>query len=105
MVTLILLKKMIDEGIHVAFSSDSPVEVPNPLKGFEAARELGMDFLTALRAYTVEGAYQEFVESEKSGFENGMKADFVVLSKPIEDGSAKVIATYKNGEKVYAVSS
>ncbi len=98
-------KKMIDEGIRIAFSSDSPVEVPNPLKGLEAAREMGIDSLTALRAYTVEGAYQEFAEDEKGGFENGMKADFVVLSKPIEDGSAKVIATYKNGEKVYAVSS
>ena len=84
-------KKMIDEGIHVAFSSDSPVEVPDPS--------------ITLRAYTVEGAYQEFAENEKGGFEDGMKADFVVLSKPIEDGSAKVIATHKNGEKVYAVSS
>lgn len=98
-------KKMIDEGIHVAFSSDSPVEVPDPLKGVEAAKKLGIDPSIALRAYTVEGAYQEFAENEKGGFEDGMRADFVVLSKPIENASAKVIATYKNGKKVYVASS
>ncbi len=98
-------KEMIDEGVHVAFSSDSPVENPDPLEGLKAAGKLGIDPLAVLRAYTVEGAYQEFNENEKGGFENGMKADFVLLSKPIEDVQAKVVATYKNGRCVYSISS
>ncbi len=94
-------KALIESGIHVAFSSDSPVEFPNPLEGIKAAEELGIKVKDSVNAYTIEGAYQEFMENEKGRFEDGMMADFVVLSKPIDDGSAEVIATYKNGRKVW----
>ncbi len=94
-------KKLIDTGIPTAFSSDSPVELPDPLAGIRAAKELGINAEESLRAYTREGAYQEFRENEKGGFEDGMIADFIVLSRPISDGETKVVATYKKGRKVW----
>ena len=94
-------KSLIESGIHVAFSSDSPVEIPDPLEGIKAAGKLGIKVRDALTAYTVEGAYQEYAENEKGRFGDGMMADFVVLSKPIDDESAKVVATYKKGKKVW----
>lgn len=94
-------KALVESEIHVAFSSDSPVEFPNPLEGIKAAKKLGIKVEDSLKAYTVEGAYQEFMENEKGRFEDGMVADFVVLSKPVDDESAEVIATYKCGKRVW----
>jgi predicted amidohydrolase YtcJ len=95
-------KEMIERGIPTAFSSDSPVEIPNPLEGIKAARKMGISSDNALTSYTTQGAYQEFAENKKGRFKEGMKADFVVLSKPISDEETKVLATYKNGQLVFS---
>ncbi|MCL4407785.1 MAG: amidohydrolase [Thermotogae bacterium] len=93
-------KKFIGSGIRTAFSSDAPVEIPDPLLGIRAAKKLEIDPVTSLLAYTVEGSFQEFDEYKKGSISEGMIGDFIVLSKPIDDESAKVIATYKKGIKV-----
>ena len=95
-------KEMIDLGIPTAFSSDSPVEIPDPLAGIRAAKRMSISVEESLKAYTLQGAYQEFSEEGKGLFAEGMKADFVVLSEPIEFETSKVIATYKNGEMVFS---
>ncbi len=94
-------KEMMKMGIPIAFSSDSPVETPNPIEGIKVARRLGINAKDALDAYTTQGAYQEFGENKKGLFKEGAKADFVLLSDPIENEKAEVIATYKNGERVF----
>lgn len=94
-------KMLLDYGIRTAFSSDAPVEIPDPLLGIKSSKKLKIDARTALNAYTVEGAFQEFKEDKKGKISEGMIADFVLLSKPIEDESTEVIATYKNGIKVW----
>ncbi len=94
-------KALMDAEIQIAFSSDAPVERPDPIEGIRAAKEMEINENTSLLAYTTWGAFQEFKEFEKGKIENGMIADFVVLSKPIEDKMSKVIATYKGGEKVW----
>ncbi len=93
-------KKLIEAGIRTSFSSDAPVEIPDPLLGIRAAKKMEIDPVTSLLAYTVEGSFQEFNEHKKGSISEGMIGDFIVLSKPIDDESAKVIATYKKGIKV-----
>jgi predicted amidohydrolase YtcJ len=93
-------KKLIESGIRTAFSSDAPVEIPDPLLGIRAAKKMEIDPVTSLLAYTVEGSFQEFNEHKKGRISEGMISDFILLSKPIDDESAKVIATYKKGIKV-----
>jgi len=94
-------KALIDAGIRTAFSSDAPVEIPDPLLGIRAAKKMGINPAISLLAYTTEGAFQEFGEDKKGKISEGMIADFVVLSKPIDDETAKVVATYKKGTKVW----
>ena len=61
----------------------------------------------ALKAVTINGAYQYFEEEEKGTISIGKRADFVILSDnplDIEKESIKdmtVMATYKDGECVY----
>jgi predicted amidohydrolase YtcJ len=95
-------KAIIDNGIRAAFSSDAPVEIPDPLLGIKAAIKMGIDVQTALKAYTVEGAFQEFKEGNKGLIKDGMIADFVVLSRPLGEDGNRVLATYKRGEKVWS---
>ncbi len=94
-------REMMQADIPVAFSSDSPVEIPNPLGGIQAAKMLGISVEESLKAYTVQGAYQEFSEREKGRFSDGMRADFVVLNRCLENSDAVLLATYKSGQLVW----
>jgi hypothetical protein len=76
-------------GVHVAFSSDLPVqEDPNPWAGIDAAvtdRINGVPVLAALRAYTSGGAYASFEEDVKGTLDPGMLADLQVYNTdPLE---------------------
>ncbi len=94
-------KELLEIGIHTAFSSDSPVEIPDPLEGMRAAGKMNISVTESLKAYTFEGAYQEFSENEKGGFSDGMKADFVLFDLPIKSGNAILMETYKAGQLVW----
>ncbi|HEY96426.1 MAG TPA: amidohydrolase [Dehalococcoidia bacterium] len=86
------IKSMIEAGIPVAGSSDSPIVDDNPLVGIYAAvnrlAASGQEVLTeerisvkqALEIYTRNAAYASFEEKEKGTINEGKFADLVLLS-------------------------
>ena len=107
------------EGIMFTFHQDAPVIEPDMLETVWCAVNrvtragvlLGSDeripVPEALKAVTINAAYQYFEEDEKGSIEQGKVADFVVLDKdplavdPMDIRSIKVLATIKNGETIY----
>lgn len=85
-------KSLINAGLTVAASSDSPVVPANPLFGIYVAvtrqaesgqrlqPEEGISATQALAMYTVNGAYASFEENIKGSIVPGKLADLVVLS-------------------------
>jgi predicted amidohydrolase YtcJ len=80
-------------GIPVVLSSDAPVALPRPLEAVQAAVErrtvggavlggpdLRIDVLTALRGYTIGGAYRAHQEDRIGSLEPGKLADLAILS-------------------------
>ena len=92
-------KSLLDSGLVVAASSDSPVVPDNPLAGIYAAvtrkTESGQQILPqesisvsqAMAMYTINAAYASFEEGVKGSITKGKLADIVVLS----DDPAQVI--------------
>ncbi|UCD09265.1 MAG: amidohydrolase [Dehalococcoidales bacterium] len=90
--SLYRIKSMIEAGISVAGSSDSPIVDDNPLVGiFAAVNRLansGQEVLPeerisverALKMYTLNAAYVSFEEEEKGTISEGKLADLVLLS-------------------------
>jgi len=86
------IKSLLDGGLVVAASSDSPVASDNPLVGIYAAvtrrAESGQELLLqeaisaqqALAMYTTNAAYASFEEGVKGSIAEGKLADMVVLS-------------------------
>ena len=93
-------------GIPVVLSSDAPVAFPRPLEAVQAAvdrrtltgmvlggPDLRIDVLTALRGYTIGGAYRAHQEDRVGSLEPGKLADLVTLdadpmSVPVSELSA-----------------
>lgn len=112
-------KSALDRGINFTLHQDSPVKMPNQLLALHNAvnrktisgRVLGEDqrisAIDALKAITINGAYQYFEEDIKGSIEEGKLADFVVLDKnPLKvDSSAikdiQVLETIKEGNTVF----
>ncbi len=111
-------KSALESGVIFTFHQDSPVVEPNMLETIWCAvnritrdgvhlegEEISV--LDAIRAVTVNSAYQYFAEDEKGSIEAGKLADFVVLDKnpltvPKETiRDINVLATYKYGESIY----
>ena len=109
-------------GVHVAFGTDSPVELLNPYQtlyaavsrqdlegnpvgGWQPQERVSME--DAIRDYTYESAYAEFAEKEKGTIAAGMLADLVVHSKdlltiePKEIMTTEPVYTIFNGEIIY----
>ncbi len=91
-------KTMFNTGVHVAFSSDCPVEPFDVLPGIYAAvtrknleefpeggwmPEQRVSIDEALHAFTLGAAYASFEENIKGSIEVGKLADMVVLSEDI----------------------
>jgi len=113
-------KRFLDEGVHLAFGTDYPVEPVTPFRGVYCAvtrkneagtkeyfpdQKLTID--QAIAAYTTGAAYAEFAEKEKGVLAPGMLADFVVLDRditkvaPPEILKTKVLRTLVGGKTVY----
>lgn len=108
-----------EKGIVYTFHQDSPVIEPNMLETIWCAVNritkngvsLGTDecvsVYDALKAVTVNSAYQYGEENEKGSIAEGKKADFVVLSQnPLETDKTKikdikVLKTYKDGNLIF----
>jgi len=88
-------------GVKLAFGSDAPVEVADPLAGIEAATtwrreagwhpELALTRASALRAYTSSAAYAAGMERELGALRAGRLCDMTV----VDDG--RVVATVAGG--------
>jgi predicted amidohydrolase YtcJ len=110
-------KSLIESGIPVAGSSDTPAEPLNPILGIWAAvaresfPEERITIQEALEAYTVNAAYFSFEEKVKGSIEVGKFADFTVLSqdpltaRPERIRDIKVEMTVVGGKIVYSVAS
>jgi predicted amidohydrolase YtcJ len=94
-------RTMEQNGVHLAFGTDHPVEPINPLRGIYACvtRQLpqggaswqpqeSLPMKDCLRAYTVGSAYAEFEEKRKGLIAPGMFADLVVYPVDINQIAA-----------------
>lgn len=116
------VRTMLDKGVHLSFSSDSPANawaVPfDPFVGIQAAvtriaydgTDLGQEekisVEEAIRLYTAEGAKVLGI-ANRGILKEGCAADFVVLDRdlfeisPDQIGGTKVLQTFIDGEPVY----
>ena len=106
-------------GIPFTFHQDTPVMPPNMLETIRDAVQrrtksgvvLGEDerltVAEAVRAVTLNAAYQYGIENKAGSLSVGKRADFVILDRDIYSipadqlASARVLATYKNGACIY----
>ena len=116
--------KTLHDTTTISNGSDSPVELPDVLKGIECAvsrtsitdssrslnKKEALSVKEAIDSYTVGGAYASFEEQIKGKIEAGMLADFVILDQnpmhtPIHDiHNIQINETWMNGRKVYSKS-
>ena len=110
---------LLDQGIHVAGASDSPVAHALPLTGIRDAAlrrtssgaEIGPDEKLSVREaiglYTSEAGYFSFDETTVGKIEPGRYADIVVLDQditaipPEQIADAQVLMTIVDGRIVY----
>lgn len=110
---------LLSTGAIIANGTDVPVEDENPIPNFacSVSRVLrdgsaffpgqSMTRMQALRSYTLDAAYTEFMENEKGSLTPGKLADIVVLSRDImtvpvpEITQARVLYTIIGGRVEY----
>lgn len=86
-------------GLHIMVNRMHPKESKTPFFEIEA-----LDIESALKAFTLGGAYENFLEDKKGSIEVGKDADFVILSQdvttiPKEDiYKTKVMETWIAGQ-------
>ena len=107
-------KTLIEKGILVAASSDTPAEPINPFLGIWAAvarksfPEERISVEEALKTYTVNAAYLSFEENVKGSIEVGKFADFTVVSRnplkiePEKIRNMRVVMTIVGGKIAYS---
>ncbi|PBQ32636.1 amidohydrolase [Sphingobacteriaceae bacterium] len=116
-------KQLLETTGKIALGTDFPVEDISPVKTFFAAvarqdskgypangfqKENALSREETLKGMTIWAAYAAFEEKEKGSLEKNKVADFVILDTDLmkcdakEILNTKVLATYINGEKVYA---
>lgn len=109
----------LEKGIKFTIHQDPPVKMPNQILAIhnavnrktESGRVLGehqrISVMEAIKAVTINGAYQYFEEDRKGSIEVGKLADLVILDKnplaiPIEElETIKVLETIKEGNVIF----
>ena len=112
-------KDALDRGISVNFHQDTPVTKPKMLHSIWTAvnrisrggNVIGEDqrisVYDAIKAVTINAAYQYFEEDEKGSIREGKRADLVILDRnPLEVPpeaikDIQVLETIKDGETIY----
>jgi hypothetical protein len=107
------VKSFVDMGVPISQASDFPVTVPpNSMMGLHLMVnrmhpkyskhpffvEEAVDVETALKAFTIGGAYENFLEDRKGSIKVGKDADFVVLSQDVTTIPKEDIYTTKVNE-------
>ena len=114
-------KTLVDGGPIVSNGSDSPVEIPDVLKGIQCATtrrtidgketylpEQSFSVKEAIDSFTINGAIASFDENKKGMIKEGYLADFVVLdNSPFEVNkehihNISVLNTYLDGKCVFS---
>ncbi|TXT53698.1 MAG: N-substituted formamide deformylase [Promethearchaeota archaeon] len=108
------VKTLIDSGVIICSGSDSPVEMPNVIKGLHALVTRNgfqpqecISMWDALKTFTINAAYASFQEQLKGTLSPGKYADLVILDKnPLEIKNdkikeIKVLETIKRGKTVF----
>lgn len=116
------VKDALDSGVLVNFHQDTPVTKPNMLhsvwcavnrisrSGKRIGEEQKICVYDAMKAVTINAAYEYFEENKKGTIEEGKIADLVILShSPLDVDSDKikdiqVLETIKNGETIFRCS-
>jgi len=117
-------KTVLKAGIPLTNSSDAPVTYPDWRMGIQAAvlreslvsgtvsgPEECLSVEEAIRAYTINGAWQDHMENIKGSIEKGKLADLCIIDTDIltaplnEIGSIKVLMTIVGGKIVFDKSS
>lgn len=113
------IKDTIDRGVLPTFHQDTPVTKPDMLHSVWCAvnriskggniigSKQKISVYDALKAVTINPAYQYFEEDTKGSIAKGKKADLVILSAspleidPINIKNIKVLETIKDGQTIY----
>lgn len=106
-------------GLNVTLHQDPPVKMPNQIlaihnavnrqtqKGRILGKNQRISVLDAIRAVTINGAYQYFEEDIKGSLEKGKYADLVILDKnPMEADATQlkniqILETIKRGKVIF----
>ncbi|MGL5329928.1 MAG: amidohydrolase [Peptostreptococcaceae bacterium] len=109
----------LEKGIKFTLHQDPPVKMPNQIiamhtavnRTTESGRVLGehqrISVMEAIKAVTINGAYQYFEEDTKGSIEVGKIADLVIVDKnpltipSLELDTIQVLETIKNGNTIY----
>lgn len=112
-------KSALKRNMNFTLHQDSPVKMPNQMLAIhnavnrqtQSGRIFGADqrltAMEALKAVTINSAYQYFEEDEKGSIEGGKVADFVILDRnpldvdSLEIKEIKVLETIKEGNTIY----
>ncbi|MEG1750310.1 MAG: amidohydrolase [Raoultibacter sp.] len=113
------VKDALDLGLHYTFHNDTPVLHPNLLEavwcavnrltkgGLQLGADQAVGVYDALKAITIQGAYQYGEEDRKGTLEAGKLADLVILEKnPLKVSERdirdiKVLETIKEGDSIW----
>jgi predicted amidohydrolase YtcJ len=116
-------RSMLQNGVPLAFGSDSPVEAPQPFVGMAVAvsrqdangqppggwqPQQTITREQALAAYTAGAAYAGFAEGRFGELKPGQRADFLFVDRDPLTATAEdlrrtlVLETWIGGQKVYA---
>ncbi|MFH1139120.1 MAG: amidohydrolase [Pseudomonadota bacterium] len=116
---LMPFKDALRQGLRCSLHNDSPMYPPEPFKlvrtavtrGTRRGAVIGADqavsVAEALRAVTIDAAWQLFLDKEVGSLTPGKKADLAVLSAnplkidPLGLDGVRVLATYSGGRKVF----
>lgn len=111
----------LEKGIKFTLHQDPPVKIPNQILAIhnavnrktESGRVLGehqrISVMEAIKAVTINGAYQYFEEDSKGSLEVGKLADMVIVDKnpleiPVEElETIKVLETIKEGKQIFTI--
>lgn len=109
----------LEKGIRFTIHQDPPVKLPNQILGIhnavnrktESGRVLGehqrISVMEAIKAVTINGAYQYFEEDTKGSIEVGKLADMIIIDKnplniPSEElETIQVLETIKEGKTIF----
>ncbi len=109
-------------GVTFAFHFDGPTSPNKPIEVLQTAvtrKTIGGNVLgpeecisidDAIRGYTINAAYELFMDKEVGSIEVGKFADLIILSdnprrvSPDRISDIKVLATYVNGEQIFSAN-